>query len=306
MIEMEVVADDLWFPEGPVAMADGSVLLVEIRRKTLTRIHPDGSKQIVAELGGGPNGAAIGPDGACYVVNNGGFAYVEHEDGSFSPDGSPSEDYTSGSVQRVDLSTGAVTTLYTECDGRPLRGPNDLVFDADGGMWITDPGKIAFESMHHGHLLYCRPDGSMIRRPRDRMVTPNGVGLSPDGKRLWVAETLTGRLHWFDILGPGDIAPEGSAFDDNVLGPIPGKSMLDSLAVEQDGRVCVGTLRNGGITIFDPETGKSDHIPVPDGSTTNICFGGRDMQTAWITGSHTGKLFRCRWPRPGLRLHFNA
>jgi gluconolactonase len=306
MIEMDVVAEDLWFPEGPIAMADGSVLLVEIRRQTLTRVHPDGSTEIVANFDGGPNGAAIGPDGACYVVNNGGFAYVKHEDGTLGPNGFPSDDYVSGSVQRVDLATGEVTTLYTECDGRPLRGPNDLVFDADGGMWFTDPGKMAVETMHHGHLLYCRPDGSLIRRLRDHMVTPNGVGLSPDGTRLWVAETLTGRLHWFEITGPGEIAPEGPAWDDNVLGLIPGKSMLDSLAVEAGGRVCVGTLRNGGISIFDPESGVIEHVPVPDGSTTNICFGGPDMRTAWITGSHSGKLFRCRWPRPGLKLNFNA
>ena len=108
MIEMDVVAEDLWFPEGPIAMADGSVLLVEIRRQTLTRVHPDGSTEIVANFDGGPNGAAIGPDGACYVVNNGGFAYVKHEDGTLGPNGFPSDDYVSGSVQRVDLATGEV------------------------------------------------------------------------------------------------------------------------------------------------------------------------------------------------------
>ena len=74
-----VVADDLWFPEGPVALDDGSVVLVEIRRQTLTRIAPDGSKQIVAKLAGGPNGAAIGPDGHCYVCNKRGFEWVERQ-----------------------------------------------------------------------------------------------------------------------------------------------------------------------------------------------------------------------------------
>ncbi len=77
-MDMQQVTDGLFFPEGPIAMADGSVVLVEIGRKTLTRVRPDGAKEIVAELGGGPNGAAIGPDGAVYVCNNGGaFEFPE-------------------------------------------------------------------------------------------------------------------------------------------------------------------------------------------------------------------------------------
>ena len=73
MNDYTVLARGLQFPEGPVAMADGSVLVVEIRRGTLTRVDVDGKVEVVATPGGGPNGAAIGPDGACYLCNNGGF-----------------------------------------------------------------------------------------------------------------------------------------------------------------------------------------------------------------------------------------
>jgi SMP-30/Gluconolactonase/LRE-like region len=69
------IASGLSFPEGPVALADGSILLVEIAAGRLTRIAPDGSKSTIAEMGGGPNGAAIGPDGKVYVCNNGGFRW---------------------------------------------------------------------------------------------------------------------------------------------------------------------------------------------------------------------------------------
>jgi gluconolactonase len=72
------IASGLQFPEGPIWCSDGSVLLVEIRRGTLTRVHPDGRKEVVAECGGGPNGAAVGPDGAIYVTNNGGFEWHEY------------------------------------------------------------------------------------------------------------------------------------------------------------------------------------------------------------------------------------
>src|SRR5690606_37182632 len=71
------VTGGLMFPEGPVGMREWSVLVVEIARGTLTRILPDGMHQIVAHTGGGPNGAAIGPDGRCYVCNNGGFKWHE-------------------------------------------------------------------------------------------------------------------------------------------------------------------------------------------------------------------------------------
>jgi gluconolactonase len=302
-MDIELVAEGLLFPEGPIAMADGSVVLVEIKRQTLTRVLPDGRKEVIAELGGGPNGAAVGPDGAVYVANSGGFEWIEAE--LLTPHGTPA-DYVTGSIQRVDLATGAVTTVYDACDGRPLRGPNDIVFDKSGGFWFTDLGKSDGDRMHMGHLLYARPDGSLIRRVRAGMVTPNGVGLSPDEKTVYVAETHTSRVWGFDIAGPGEIsAPADMWTPGRVLGPLPGYQMLDSLAVEASGKVCCATLVNGGITAFDP-AGGFEHYPFPDPLITNICFGGPDMQTAWVTASGTGKLYRCRWPRPGLKLNFNA
>jgi len=304
-VDIELVTEGLSFPEGPIAMADGSVVLVEIRRRTLTRVTPDGRIEVIAELGGGPNGAAVGPDGAVYVCNNGGFEWIDGPGGITAPHG-VAHDYAGGSIQRVDLATGAVSVVYKECDGRALRGPNDIVFDRDGGFWFSDLGKSNDEWMHHGHLLYARPDGSMIRRAREGMVTPNGVGLSPDGRTVYVAETITSRVWAFDIAGPGEISHAGGLFTPGrVFGPLPGYQLLDSLAVEADGKVCVATLVNGGVTVFDPEGG-SEHVAIPDPLVTNICFGGEDMRDAWITASGAGKLYKCRWPRPGLRLEFNA
>ena len=304
-MDIELVTDGLQFPEGPIAMADGSVLVVEIQRQTLTRVHPDGHTEVVAELGGGPNGAAIGPDGAAYIANNGGFQWIEREDGFLVPHGTP-DDYKTGSIQRVDLNTGAVTTLYDACDERPLRGPNDLVFDRDGGFWFTDLGKGNAEWSHNGHLLYANPDGTSIKRVREGMVSPNGCGLSPDEKTVYVAETQTGRLWAFAISGPGALStPQDMWTAGKVYGPLPGYQLFDSLAVEADGHICVATIVNGGITAFDPD-GSHEHFAFPDPITTNICFGGVDMQTAWVTCSGTGKLYKARWPRPGLKLNFNA
>src|SRR5690349_8412654 len=162
-VEWEVVAEGLRFPEGPVAMSDGTVLVGEIERGTVSRVDPsDGSITVVADCGGGTNGVAIGPDGAAYVCNNGGcFEFIDI--GMLIPGPVPDTYWGHGSIQRVDLGTGEVTTLYTECDGNPLRAPNDLVFDAHGGMWFTDHGLRLERSSDRTAVYYAQPDGSSIR-----------------------------------------------------------------------------------------------------------------------------------------------
>ena len=105
-------------------------------------MHPDGRIETVATPGGSPNGLAIGPDGAAYVCNSGGWAFVDIM-GMTRHRHDPAAPTTRAVASSASTSTPAtVTVLYTECDGHPLMGPNDLVFDADGGMWFTDHGKI--------------------------------------------------------------------------------------------------------------------------------------------------------------------
>src|SRR5438046_3572048 len=138
-MEFRTLAEGLQFPEGPVALADGSVLLVEIAAGTLTRIAPDGTKSVVAKTGGGPNGAAIGSDGKCYVANNGGFEW-HREAGRIRPL-VQAKDYSGGRLERVDLVTGAVECLYRSCGEIGLKGPNDLVIDAAGRGQFSGHGK---------------------------------------------------------------------------------------------------------------------------------------------------------------------
>ncbi len=221
------------------------------------------------------------------------------------PDGPPAHPYTGGSIQRVDLRTGRFSTLYDQCDGKPLNSPNDLVFDSTGGFWFTTLGYSDGENRRLGAVYYARPDGSKISRWRSALVSPNGIGLSPDERKLYMADCMVGRLYEFDVPEPGVLAPQASMAPGRVVCTLPGYQWLDSLAVEASGRICVGTLWNGGITVFEP-SGAYEHVPVPDPLTTNICFGGADMRDAWITCSTTGRLFKTRWPRPGLKLPFNA
>jgi gluconolactonase len=304
-MDFEIVCEGLQFPEGPVAMADGSVLLVEIRNGRLTRVSPNGKKETVAEVGGGPNGAAIGPDGAVYIANDGGFDWIDLPNGDMFPHGIPS-DYRGGSIQRVDLQSGKSSTIYTECDGRKLDGPNDLVFDAHGGFYFTDFGKSTDEWVHRGALFYAHADGSHIACVRTGVSQPNGIGISPDGGTVYSAEAFTTRLWAFDVESPGVLKPGPDRWTPGRhIWNAKGYQWLDSLAVEANGSVCVASVIKGGIAVISPD-GAESHVSMPEFLITNICFGGEDMRTAWITAGASGKLYKARWPRPGLALNYNA
>jgi gluconolactonase len=298
------IANGLRFPEGPIAMPDGSILLVEIERRTLSRVAKDGKVTVVAETGGGPNGAAIGPDGHCYVTNNGGFEWIR-DAGGLRPH-TQAKDYTSGSIQRVNLSTGKVESLYTKGPNHKLNGPNDLVFDAHGGFYFTDLGKRRDREMDQGCVYYAKADGSSIVEIAFPMMTPNGCGLSPDGKVLYVAETWTGRVWAFDIEAPGKVKrqPWPSPSGGRLVAGVGGFNNFDSLAVDAAGNVCVATLFNPGITSIAP-SGSFKHVPIPgDPYCTNVCFGGPGLKTAFVTLSMTGKLVALDWEGSGAKLNY--
>ena len=307
-LELTEVAAGLKFPEGPIAMNDGSVILVEMFGPRITRVRPDGSKETVAEIVGGPNGAAIGPDGSLYLCNNGG-CFTEIDFGGLClPGPFDASKYIGGRIQKVDLATGGVTDLYTECDGRPLRAPNDLVFDAHGGFYFTDHGIRDNEARTSDltALYYATADGSSIREIAFPVEGPNGVGLSPDGSMLYYAETHTGRVFQRRIVAPGELAPTAPGDTSSLLHGLPGMQLLDSLAVDGAGNVCVATLVNGGVTVISPDGATVRHVPTGDLLTTNICFAADGSSTAWITLSGTGRLVKVTWPHPGLRLAHTA
>jgi gluconolactonase len=304
MVEIRIMADGLRFPEGPVAMADGSVILGEIAGAAVTRVAAVGGKSPIGRAGGGPNGLATGPDGALYVCNNGGNEYAQ---GGFISTG-PARDYRGGYIQRIDPKSGAARVLYSECNGHRLSAPNDLVFDRQGGFYFTDLGKRRARDRDHGGIYYALPDGSRIVELVYPMLSPNGVGLSPDEQTLYVADTESSRLFAFDIEASGRLRlePFPAPFGGRLVCGLPGFQRFDSLAVEASGNIAVATLVTGRITVIAPDGRVVREVAMPDVYPTNICFGGADMKTAFVTLSATGRLAAMDWPEPGLRLNFMA
>jgi len=306
-LEFEVLADGLGFPEGPAFEEDGAVLAVDMDGGRVVRVK-EGVISVVATPGGGPNGLALADERTSVIANNGGFLWTEvngrripidHATHTNEPPG-----FSGGRIERVDLTTGETLPIYENFEGRPLRGPNDLVFDTAGGLWFTDHGKGRFESVDRGALYYAPPGGGQLVRVAFPLLGPNGVGLSPDGATVYVAETFTGRLWAWDLAAPGVVKPAGGGLAVRHGGRcvIATPYSFDSLAVEGDGRIAIAGIGDG-VVVVTPDGAEVDVHPIPEDITTNIAFGGADTRSAVITLSRSGRLVRCTWPRPGLRLN---
>jgi gluconolactonase len=286
MAQFETVAEGLAFPEGPLVMGDGSVIVVESFAGSITRCW-NGRTELVCAIGDGPNGAAIGPDGALYVCNNGGIG----------PDYFARPDRV-GRIERVDLATGRFERIYEACDGVPLSAPNDLMFDAEGQIWFTDMGRMEVDGKKYGGLYCALPDGSRITRIVGGALSYNGVGVSPDMRTVYVADTFSARVYAFER--------RVEAQKPRLHVTVPGQVSLDSLAMTASGNVCVATIgERGAITTVTPD-GACSSVSTQDPVTTNIAFGGEDMRDAYITCSMRGQLVKTRWAEPGMKLVYIA
>ena len=306
-VEFAVLGDDLGFTEGPVVMDDATVYAVDIDQGRVLRLA-GGAVDVVATPGGGPNGLALDSPTTVLVANNGGFLWsdvngiripIDYPTHTNEPPG-----FAGGWIERVDLTTGAVEVLHRDCDGRVLRGPNDLVVDEVGGVWFTDHGKGRRDSIDRGGLYYIPPDGSRVVEAAFPLLGPNGVGLSPDNRRVYAAETFTGRLWAWDLDAPGVIRPATGSLAVRHGGMCLAATpySFDSLAIEADGRIAIGGISEG-IVVITPDGGEIDVYPIPGDVTTNIAFGGADLRRAVITLSRSGRVVETTWPRPGHPLN---
>jgi gluconolactonase len=313
--EFRVLASGLQYPEGPVYQSDGSVLVVEIKGQCLTQVFQDGRQPVRTPLGGGPNGAAIGPDGAVYVCNDGGMEFLAI--GAVTVPTFMPPDYKGGSIQHV--ADSGVQEVYGPSKGNSLRSPDDLVFDETGNFWFTDWGKATPTSRDITGVYYAAADGSSLKLAIPGRAAPNGIALSPDNRRLYVAETYARWIVYWELSAAGVISPNPQTLDGSYLltAKIPGQGTLDSMAVDECGNIYVATMlpdgprpdRPGGITVIDSTGGILEFIEltaegIPEPLPSNICFGGADHRTAFITLGGTGRLIACEMAIPGKPLNY--
>lgn len=292
------LAAGLEFPESPIAADDGSVLVSEMAAGRLTRVLADGSAEVFAQTGGGPNGVGHLADGRLVVCQNGGSRFgigpwPYDFDGCamlFRPIGGPDEPVTP-QLQLVDA-VGQVSTLATEFttlngQRKPLVRPSDICVDEQGGFYVTDGGTVAGRSRSITGLLYGTADGE-IREVVYPLEMPNGIALSPDGSKVYVAETRTRRIWEFEIVEPGRIGRARGLATVPSGGPL-NVGGADGLCVDADGRILVATLGTGGLTVFSPDGELLGAIPADDPMTTNVTLS-PDGSTLYMTLASTGCL----------------
>lgn len=288
---VRTVTTGLLFPEGPIACDDGSVLISEMEAAALTHVAPDGALRRI-DCGGGPNGAAFGPDGAVYVANNGGLSFATTDGVRGPTGGAPDNPHGHGFLQRVDPATGVAETVFTHVGDERLGCLNDIVFDDTGCCYFVD-------TMGSG-LVYADPLGGSISYLERDLALPNGMGLSPDGTQLYVTETYTGNVFVWDVVRPGELANKRALFRD-----ADGHGW-DGLAIDGAGNVCAANLKASGISVITPDGDEVARFRTPeyDPFVTNVCFGGPSGDTAYICSAGRGILYSVQWPWGGLRLNF--
>lgn len=283
----QVLTDGLLFPEGPVYLPDGDLAVCELAGRRVTRISPAGERTVVADFPGSPNGQVVDRDGALLVCDNGGrWVAEEHANLPDGPGDRP------GLLWRLTLD-GQRTPYLEEIDGSRTTSPNDLCFGPDGGLWFTDPVWPGADGVvTAGRIGWRGADGSSAW-VHEGLLYPNGLGVTPDGTALIVAESYTSWLHRFPILGPGELgAPE--RFAHLGEGTLP-----DGLCFDQEGRVIVAGAGTGCVVVFSADGADLGRISFGN-DVTNLCFGGADRRTLYVTEAGLGRVSTMGWEVPGL------
>jgi gluconolactonase len=287
-----VVCSGPEFGEGPVwcppdaASAEGTLVCTSVVEGTLSRVWPEsGRREVIADTGGGPNGAALAADGGFVVTQNGGIDFTIFEIfGELAP-----PRYVRSGLQRV-APDGSVSYLTPE----PLQMPNDLCVGADGTVFFTDPSWPTPEPPC-GRILALDPDGA-LRVVAEDFWAPNGIILDTDDESLVVVENgRKGEHHGFVRLRP-DGSRESFA---------PGR-VGDGGALDADGRIY---MAGGGhvVTVYEPDGTAVEQLACPGEHpvSTNLCFGGPDLRTLFAVDAGAPGHVYC-WtdlPTAGRPLH---
>lgn len=284
------------YPEGPCIGPDGELYIVELAAGVIARVE-DGERVVIARTPGAPNGAALTPTGDVVFCNNG---------GNWGPNASTGhQPGLGGATPRIQRLTrdGSVDDILVAIDSIPLNGPNDLVLDAGGNVWFTDPawaardesGAAPASASPPGALRWMSADGTHARTIADGLIFPNGLAFAPDGS-LIVGETGTGLLYRYSIDG------EGSVGDRAVYTDLGADSYPDGMCFDSEGSLIVAGTGSGRLYVVASDGRVRESIVMEDHDVTNVCFGGIDGTTLIVTEASLGRVSATQWHCAGQPL----
>jgi sugar lactone lactonase YvrE len=250
--------------EGPACDRAGNIFAVNFaQQQTIGRTTPAGQSEVFVTLPNDSVGNGIRFDRA-------GRMYVA--------------DYVGHNVLRIDLTTRAVTVLAHE---PMMNQPNDLAIASNGTLYASDPNWNA----KAGQLWRIDPDGTTTRLAAD-MGTTNGVEVSPDGKRLYVNESVQRNVWVFDI------QPDGGVANKRLLRQFPDHG-FDGMRCDADGNLYITRYGKGTVAVLSPEGEVLREINVLGARPSNLCFGGPDGRTVYVTEVEHRRLVQFRVETPG-------
>ncbi len=251
----ELVQEGFTFTEGPVATADGGLYFSDIRVNKTFYLDAGGKIGVVRENTNGANGLALTKEGELL--------------------------FAEGDTKRITKRNkdGSITTLTEGPPGKPLLAPNDLIVDAKGGIYFTDPGPRPVVAGRPTYVYYL-PGGAKTPILIDNAVPrPNGLTLTNDGKTLIVDDTLNPTVFAYDVQGDGSVKNK-RAFAQLRDIPAGSESGADGLAIDRNDRLYITTVT--GVQVFDPKGQYLGTIKAGR-QAANVAFAGADKQTLYLT-----------------------
>ncbi len=246
--------------EGVVFDRAGQAYISDTNHGTIYKVSPDQGTATAWAKTDAPNGHKILSDGTHLVCDK-------------------------GAVRHFDANAKPLADASTECDGKPLRAPNDLTIDPKGGFYFTDPGDSSLKNPI-GTVHYVDPQGK-THLVADGLAFPNGIVLRPDGKTLLVGESQQNRILAYDVTAPGKVGTR------RVLATLPTKSgdqianEPDGMALDEAGNLYVAHYGMHTVQVVAPDGKVVRSYPGGNLTTSNVAFAGPDMDRLYITGALT-------------------